>query len=223
MSPAAHDGPVVIATKGGFSAGASIVRDFSEAGITKAARGSLKRLKRDTIELYMLHSPTVAQLENDTWPEGRRDTEGRGHDPVLRDLYHQSRIRHPRHRDGRRLPADRVRHARPDRRGRAAAARDQTQHRHHDPDAAGARPAERQVPGGRGDPGRAAVAPPDRRPAPAAARSASSSSGSWSATARRSPRRRCAGCWPSPASTASSLAPGPSSSSRPTSAPSTAT
>ena len=61
--------PVVIATKGGFSTGASIVRDFSAEGITEAARGSLQRLQRDTIELYMLHSPTVAQLENDTWPE----------------------------------------------------------------------------------------------------------------------------------------------------------
>jgi myo-inositol catabolism protein IolS len=63
-----HDGPTVIATKGGFSTGPSIVRDFSEASITRAARGSLQRLRRDTIELYMLHSPSVAQLENDTWP-----------------------------------------------------------------------------------------------------------------------------------------------------------
>src|SRR4029079_7099441 len=31
---------VVIATKGGFSTGANIVRDFSEEGITRAARGS---------------------------------------------------------------------------------------------------------------------------------------------------------------------------------------
>jgi myo-inositol catabolism protein IolS len=60
--------PVVIATKGGFSSGASIVRDFSQQSILRAARASLKRLKRHTIELYMLHSPTVAQLENDTWP-----------------------------------------------------------------------------------------------------------------------------------------------------------
>jgi aryl-alcohol dehydrogenase-like predicted oxidoreductase len=60
--------PVVIATKGGFSSGPSIVRDFSEESIRRAARASLKRLKRSTIELYMLHSPTVAQLESDTWP-----------------------------------------------------------------------------------------------------------------------------------------------------------
>src|SRR6478672_8658580 len=61
--------PVVIATKGGFSAGPSIIRDFSAEAIDKAARGSLKRLNRESIELYMLHSPTVAQLETDTWPK----------------------------------------------------------------------------------------------------------------------------------------------------------
>jgi aryl-alcohol dehydrogenase-like predicted oxidoreductase len=60
--------PVIIAPKGGFSSGPSIVRDFSEESIRRAARASLKRLKRSTIELYMLHSPTVAQLESDTWP-----------------------------------------------------------------------------------------------------------------------------------------------------------
>jgi len=64
-----HDGPTVIATKGGFSTGASIVRDFSAESITRAARGSLERLRRESIEMYMLHSPSVAQLENDTWPK----------------------------------------------------------------------------------------------------------------------------------------------------------
>jgi len=63
------DAPVVIATKGGFSTGVDIVRDYSAESITRAARGSLQRLNRDTIEMYMLHSPTVAQLEHDTWPE----------------------------------------------------------------------------------------------------------------------------------------------------------
>jgi aryl-alcohol dehydrogenase-like predicted oxidoreductase len=61
--------PVVIATKGGFSTGANITRDFSAEGITRAARGSLSRLRRASIELYMLHSPTVAQVEKDTWPK----------------------------------------------------------------------------------------------------------------------------------------------------------
>src|SRR4051812_39147003 len=61
--------PVVIATKGGFSTGANIVRDFSAEGITRAARGSRERLRRPSIELYMLHSPSVAQLESETWPQ----------------------------------------------------------------------------------------------------------------------------------------------------------
>jgi myo-inositol catabolism protein IolS len=60
--------PVVIATKGGFSTGPNIIRDFSADSITRAARGSLSRLRRDAIELYMLHSPTVTQLETETWP-----------------------------------------------------------------------------------------------------------------------------------------------------------
>jgi aryl-alcohol dehydrogenase-like predicted oxidoreductase len=64
-----HDGPTVIATKGGFSSGPSIIRDFSAESITRAARASLDRLRRESIELYMLHSPTVAQLETDTWPD----------------------------------------------------------------------------------------------------------------------------------------------------------
>lgn len=64
-----HDGPTVIATKGGFSTGENIVRDFSAESITRAARGSLQRLRRESIEMYMLHSPTVAQLENDSWPK----------------------------------------------------------------------------------------------------------------------------------------------------------
>src|SRR5262249_38064782 len=62
------DKPIVVATKGGFSAGPSIVRDYSADAILRAARDSLARLKRQSIELYMLHSPTVAQLENDSWP-----------------------------------------------------------------------------------------------------------------------------------------------------------
>jgi aryl-alcohol dehydrogenase-like predicted oxidoreductase len=73
-----HDGPTVIATKGGFSAGAGIVRDFSAESIAKAARGSLKRLKRDTIELYMLHSPSVANLESDTWADAVKELKAEG-------------------------------------------------------------------------------------------------------------------------------------------------
>jgi aryl-alcohol dehydrogenase-like predicted oxidoreductase len=65
----ANPASVVIATKGGFSTGANIVRDFSAESITRAARGSLARLRRPSIELYMLHSPSVERLEADTWPQ----------------------------------------------------------------------------------------------------------------------------------------------------------
>jgi len=61
----------VIATKGGMSATTAETRnkDFSAEGITRAARNSLRRLKRESIELYMLHSPTVTKLEKQTWPK----------------------------------------------------------------------------------------------------------------------------------------------------------
>lgn len=36
----------------------------------RAAQGSRERLRRATIELYMLHSPSVANLEHDTWADG---------------------------------------------------------------------------------------------------------------------------------------------------------
>lgn len=62
-----HVGPTVVATKGGFGTEITIVRDYSAESILKSARGSLERLKRDTIELYMLHSPTVDQLTAGTY------------------------------------------------------------------------------------------------------------------------------------------------------------
>ena len=107
----------MIATKGGFSAGAGIVRDFSAESIAKAARGSLKRLKRDTIELYMLHSPTVANLESDTWPDAVEELKAEGTIRCfgISTSNHASGIRALDH--GRRVPPDRVRPARSDGRG----------------------------------------------------------------------------------------------------------
>jgi aryl-alcohol dehydrogenase-like predicted oxidoreductase len=74
----AYDGPTVVATKGGFSSGASIVKDFSAESILKAGRESLKRLKRDSIELYMLHSPSVNDLETQSWPEAIKTLKDEG-------------------------------------------------------------------------------------------------------------------------------------------------
>ncbi len=61
----------VIATKGGMSSTTSVTanKDFSAEGITRAARNSLRRLRRESIELYMLHSPSVKELEQPTWPK----------------------------------------------------------------------------------------------------------------------------------------------------------
>jgi aryl-alcohol dehydrogenase-like predicted oxidoreductase len=65
------DAPVVIATKGGVPVETNDYanRTFDAATILAAAEDSLKRLRRDAIDLYMLHSPTVSQLETQTWPE----------------------------------------------------------------------------------------------------------------------------------------------------------
>src|SRR5882672_8957983 len=45
-----HDGPTVIATKGGFSSGASIIRDYSGESIIRAAKESRARLRRESID-----------------------------------------------------------------------------------------------------------------------------------------------------------------------------
>jgi aryl-alcohol dehydrogenase-like predicted oxidoreductase len=63
--------PVVIATKGGVPVETNDYpnREFNAGTILAAANDSLKRLRRDTIDLYMLHSPTVHQLETQSWAE----------------------------------------------------------------------------------------------------------------------------------------------------------
>jgi myo-inositol catabolism protein IolS len=61
--------PVVIATKGGVPVITNDFanRDFNAENIAVAAVQSRDRLKRDSIDLYMLHSPTVNDLETKTW------------------------------------------------------------------------------------------------------------------------------------------------------------
>src|SRR4051812_18355052 len=62
---AASATPTVIATKGGVPVETNDYpnREFNAGTILAAANDSLARLQRDTIGLYMLHSPTVHQLE----------------------------------------------------------------------------------------------------------------------------------------------------------------
>lgn len=42
-------------------------REFSARTILGAIDDSLRRLRRDTVDMYMLHSPSIQQLETDDW------------------------------------------------------------------------------------------------------------------------------------------------------------
>jgi aryl-alcohol dehydrogenase (NADP+) len=60
--------PTVIATKGGYAIdyivnGAQPLRDFTARAILEDIDGQLTRLRRDSIDMYMLHSPTVDILQ----------------------------------------------------------------------------------------------------------------------------------------------------------------
>lgn len=45
-------------------------RDFSAARMVKAVEGSLRRLRRDCIDIFQLHSPSREEMERYDWPEG---------------------------------------------------------------------------------------------------------------------------------------------------------
>src|ERR1700716_1704911 len=60
--------PTYISTKVGFDIDFEFsqdhpIRDYSAAAILRAVDGQLQRLRRDAIDLYMLHSPSVSVLE----------------------------------------------------------------------------------------------------------------------------------------------------------------
>lgn len=61
--------PVVISTKVGVPVETNDFanRDFSAGTILAGAEESLRRLRREAIDLYMLHSPSVEQLERQDW------------------------------------------------------------------------------------------------------------------------------------------------------------
>ncbi|HXF64236.1 MAG TPA: aldo/keto reductase [Caldilineaceae bacterium] len=44
-------------------------KDFSAARIIQQVEGSLRRLRRERIDLYQLHSPSLADLQRFDWPE----------------------------------------------------------------------------------------------------------------------------------------------------------
>ena len=55
---------VIIATKAGFSDGHG-TQDFSPDYIRRSLEGSLKRLRTDYVDLFQLHSPPIARLQED--------------------------------------------------------------------------------------------------------------------------------------------------------------
>lgn len=65
----AHPGRAYISTKVGVPVETNDFphREFSRQTILSEVEHSLRRLQRETIDLYMLHSPSVQQLETDDW------------------------------------------------------------------------------------------------------------------------------------------------------------
>ncbi|HEX5417863.1 MAG TPA: aldo/keto reductase, partial [Chloroflexota bacterium] len=65
----AHPGKTYVSTKVGVSIESSdwATREFSARVIFRDIDGQLRRLRRDTIDIYMLHSPTVADLDAQDW------------------------------------------------------------------------------------------------------------------------------------------------------------
>jgi myo-inositol catabolism protein IolS len=63
--------PVYFATKVGVPVMTNDYanREFSAATILREVEHSLRRLRRDSIDVYQLHSPTVQQLEQNDWAE----------------------------------------------------------------------------------------------------------------------------------------------------------
>jgi aryl-alcohol dehydrogenase-like predicted oxidoreductase len=59
---------ICIATKG-HPADADGNRHFAAAAVMAAAEGSLRRLQRDVIDIYQLHSPSREQLEHSNWSD----------------------------------------------------------------------------------------------------------------------------------------------------------
>lgn len=65
----AHRGTTYISTKVGVPVETNDFphREFSSKTILTEVEHSLRRLRRDAIDMYMLHSPSVKQLETDDW------------------------------------------------------------------------------------------------------------------------------------------------------------
>lgn len=53
-------------------------KDFSAARIVQQVEGSLRRLQRDQIDIYQLHSPSLADLQSFDWPEAMTRLQSQG-------------------------------------------------------------------------------------------------------------------------------------------------
>jgi aryl-alcohol dehydrogenase-like predicted oxidoreductase len=67
-----HPEPIYISTKVGFDldfdlGGEYAKRDYAATAILRDIDGQLQRLRRDSIDMYMLHSPTINVLEKQEW------------------------------------------------------------------------------------------------------------------------------------------------------------
>jgi aryl-alcohol dehydrogenase-like predicted oxidoreductase len=69
-----HPDPTHVATKVGFDidfefSQGNPVRDYSARAILRDIDGQLQRLRRNTIDMYLLHSPSIQVLETNDWAE----------------------------------------------------------------------------------------------------------------------------------------------------------
>jgi aryl-alcohol dehydrogenase-like predicted oxidoreductase len=75
--------PTFISTKVGFNLDFELGaewqrRDYSARAILRDVDGQLERLRRDAIDVYMLHSPTTADLEQSDWATAIADLKRQG-------------------------------------------------------------------------------------------------------------------------------------------------
>ncbi len=78
-----HAAPTYIGTKVGFGIDFEVsanraVRDYSARAILRDVDGQLERLRRDSIDMYMLHSPSVSVLETTDWAQAIDTLKQRG-------------------------------------------------------------------------------------------------------------------------------------------------
>jgi aryl-alcohol dehydrogenase-like predicted oxidoreductase len=60
----------VVITRGGVErVGGKLRQSFASKDLVRGCEGSLERLRRDTIELFLLHNPGIDELRREAWRE----------------------------------------------------------------------------------------------------------------------------------------------------------